>query len=158
KGTRNCAFSNDSLEENLIEQFIRGVRDESMQQKLIANSTKFKKLDDPIQIATAMEAASNATFRISSEEPVNKIDRQRKFEKPTTNKNFSKRVPKNSQSSQGKRLTFCYRCGNPQHLAPDCPHISHKCTKCNTVGHLEKSCQKSKKQSTVLHTYNLRDT
>lgn len=37
----------------------------------------------------------------------------------------------------------CIRCGEKGHIAPQCQHQSHQCSKCNKTGHLEKVCKSS---------------
>ena len=52
---------------------------------------------------------------------------------------------KDAKEEKGENKKVCFRCGNPSHVAPNCPHKEKKCNYCQKVGHLESMCFKKRR-------------
>ena len=117
-----CNFG-DALDSMLRDRLVCGVNEPQIQRRLLAEEgLNFKKA---LEISLALEAATKDTKQLqtatsTSSAPVHAV---RETEKPP--------------------LVKCFRCGKPNHKAPDCRFKDSVCTKCNKKGHLAKVCRSS---------------
>ena len=131
KLAEDCNYGG-TLQEQLRDRIVCGVRDERMQQKLLSETG----LDLPktIKICTAIEAAglyikemqasssSHVTQEGGSLGGIHKIGTEQK-----------------AGPGAGKRE--CYRCGNPKHMADVCPFKDKECFNCRKIGHTRRKCK-----------------
>ena len=64
----------------------------------------------------------------------------------------SEEVHKAGASKSSKVGKLCYRCGDVDHVPPNCPFLKATCLGCGLGGHIKKACfrtTKSKKKSEV---------
>ena len=130
KLAKDCNYGG-TLQEQLRDRIVCGVRDERMQQKLLSETG----LDLPktIKIYTAIEAAgvylkemqaslssSHVTHEGGSLGGIHKIGTEQK-------------------AGAGRRE--CYRCGNPKHMADVCPFKDKECFNCRKIGHTHRKCK-----------------
>ena len=134
-----CGFTNirNPLDEALRTRFICSVNNEAVLKAL------FKINDDELTFSRAIEIASEtedaakvAKETVFGTAPAEVRQIRRKVSRPT------KPTQKSINLSDRQRL--CYRCGNPAHLAPDCPHKNAVCNYCKVTGHLSKVCRKKR--------------
>ena len=59
-----CSWADTELHANIIEQFLGGLYDKSIQQRLIANSGSFTKIDEVVLRASTMQTAAKASCAI----------------------------------------------------------------------------------------------
>jgi len=141
-----CSWEATEIQANLIEQFIAGVLEKPVQQALILKCDESKTLSDVFKIADAVATAQAATSGFRSDKSVNHL-----WQKQKGRGKFPKPPPGSGKprKEQPKRERRCFRCGDAQHLAPDCRFAKVKCSACGTVGHLAKVCNKTSGQHHV---------
>ncbi|XP_059220208.1 uncharacterized protein K02A2.6-like isoform X1 [Stomoxys calcitrans] len=129
-------------------QFIRGIRDNSIREKLLQ-----KPEDTFVQIcekAKALEAAkinNNEIMQSSSTSEVNKI--KQKQSATSTRYQKSNRYASSSSTVNYRQLGLegmCLRCGRNNHRSNECKINKNnlKCSFCNKTGHVRQVCIKSK--------------
>jgi hypothetical protein len=135
--TTNCNFKCNGCQQptnntHLRTQFIRGVRDGEIREKLLQEkSSEFSKI---VEIAQSIEMSKQESQQMqcamtvppSSLPPINKVGPNRQFTKSQPNHDLRGR---------------CYRCGDSEHRADACRFKSSRCNKCKATGHLAKVCQ-----------------
>ncbi|XP_018495853.1 uncharacterized protein LOC108864519 [Galendromus occidentalis] len=141
----DCNWPDTEKQLSLIEQFIAGLTDRHTKQALMVKCKDKTKFSEVFACADEIRKAQKAT---SSTQPtsnpdveVNALRMQQKRRFPARNQ-----APRQTASSSLK----CYRCGNPNHLAPKCPHINSRCDTCGVVGHLASACRKKRFQQNFL--------
>lgn len=135
RGAEFCDWLGDVLSSNLLEQFFRGVCDEHVREHVVHKADSLRTIDDAVH-----EAQSVA------------IRKQRLIVLNTDTKKSRAPAVSNTRPERSKEFFQpgkCYRCGNPNHIAKNCPHRQSICRKCGKTGHLKKVCQKT---STVAPT------
>ena len=127
-----CNFG-DTLELMLHDRLVCGVNKPQIQKRLLAEDRlTFKKA---LEISLALEAAMKDTKQLqtavsASSVPVHKV-----------------------KETEGLSPNIkCYRCGKPNHKAPECWFKDSVCTKCNKKGHLAKVCHSSTPQKASGHS------
>ena len=145
---RNCKWSGEELQMNLIEQFIGGLEDHSTQQAILVKCASSKDMADVFNITNELSRAKKATSKLrnaqsdsAKTENVHRIQVGNRFSRSTSQKKTDPVNPRRSNSAK------CYRCGHPSHLAPDCPHKSAECRTCKKKGHLPSVCRFSSTQN-----------
>lgn len=119
-----CEWSIDTLSYSLVEQFLRGIKDHHVKDHALHKADSFKTLNDAIK-----EAESVATRKERLDINYGGYKRQGR--------------PKASSSAQRCPSGSCFRCGKPNHIAPECPYKQSVCRKCGGIGHLQAVCRKS---------------
>lgn len=128
-----------AMEDQILEQFVKGLFDKAVQQQLIKMDPGT--LAVAFDKAYAMELATVAKGNVPGEKA-----------KPVQNRGQAQGVEK-GRGRQGKQkeesggtAKKCYRCGNGPHDLNDCPGRSVICRKCNCVGHFDRWCRNAKVQ------------
>jgi len=111
----HCAFG-DYLSEAIRDRIVCGLRNESIQKRLLAETELT--LKKTMEIAQGMEAADRNAQRLKGGEPNLRV----------------------GEISRGTRNTKCYRCGSDRHIAKDCRYKETECRFCKKKGHLAKMC------------------
>lgn len=125
----DCNFGS-VLDRMLRDRVVCGLRDESLQRSLLAESDL--QLQKVIDRATTAESASKNVMEIRHPEQVHSITRH-KNDKYFSKKNYAHNnaVPQN-----------CMGCGG-NHQRTHCPHHNKVCQNCKKKGHLQRVCRSS---------------
>lgn len=150
-----CKFKN-VLEENLRDQFIYGLNNERLRQRILSErEVTFKRT---IELASAMEAAeresrlgggngSSCAGEASSGSGGAVLAVRGGGEGPRARRARGSRGSGGGGAAARARSTGaaqCYRCGSRQHSADVCAFANAKCYKCDKVGHISHMCKSSK--------------
>lgn len=136
-----CDFSaiENPLDEALRTRFICSINNEAVLKAL------FKVKDNDLTFSRAVEIA------IETEDAA-KVAKETVYgSKPQYVQKVSSRKFQNKASSSSeaaKSKVKCYRCGNSNHVAPDCRFKDAVCNFCKITGHLEKVCRKKAQRAT----------
>ncbi len=120
-----CNFG-DFRDTAIRDALVCGVRDLTIQTKLLGKSDAELTLEKAKTTALAMETASRNTSEIRA------VTRQ-----PNSNVNF---VDNRRQIGRDKQL-MCYCCGKQNHMKKDCRYKNFKCEVCEMTGHLKRMCR-----------------
>lgn len=139
------------LETALRNQFVFGIRNQKVQNRML--ETKVLTLKRAEEIATAMEMSERGGaemhHQIPKVEAVNLVNQRSRRRKggDTRRGNNTNNGSGNSNSGHHDKSSAnapkCYRCGGIQHLADKFRYRTTFCNQCGTVGHLARVCQKS---------------
>lgn len=116
----NCTFG-DALQDTLRDRFVCGLRHESIQRRLLSESSlTYAKA---IEIAKVMEAADKEAraFR-KTDQAIQKLSKGR----GPTQKSYQQP---------------CYRCGRTNHTANECKFKDAQCRSCGKTGHIAPVCR-----------------
>ncbi|XP_018494305.1 uncharacterized protein LOC108863982 [Galendromus occidentalis] len=146
KSSIECVWDQRNLQENLSEQFIRGLADVRAKQFVLMKSEKMEKFSEIFDLADSFFKVQKATA--ASTDPknsgINKLSSRSKQHHSNRfhpqNQGSSGSKPRNS--TQNRANLDCYRCGDRNHLAPACQYKSVTCNNCGLVGHLTRACRK----------------
>ena len=119
----HCQFG-AFLEEALRDRLVCGLRNHSIQRRLLSESNL--SLQKAVEISTGMEAAELNSKTISTSSVTEEV----------------KQVSLSTSTSVNgpKKKPVCFRCGGP-HLATSCHHQKAQCHKCGKIGHLARVCR-----------------
>lgn len=142
--SQHCGFENNvRLEEELMEQLVRGIRDERLRTRFL--STPELTLDSVIKKSLADEKAKSEASNLKIDcnaSHVSKINANHKKNK------FVRKTVRNLDDRE-KRITDskppidCYRCGKTGHPRSQCRMNSNvKCYNCKRTGHTSKACRR----------------
>ena len=169
KLAEHCNFGG-GLEDRLREQFVCGINDETLQKRLLSKDQL--SFDKAYKMALSHEVALRdaEVFKPSAvhtpvSTSVNKVTSSSK--KPTIKKSTHRSSSKasstptqrsskttNPGTSKAKQKRQCYRCGDQDHIAPDCPFQHKECHFCHKIGHVKRVCFAKKRSETV---HNVQD-
>ena len=129
----------DSLETMLRDCLVCGINDESIQRRLLGESTlTFKKV---FELAQGMETVSKDVREMLGP-----------LQQPSAGQ------PPEEIHVVSKKIEFvCYRCGQVGHNPANCTFRTAQCHKCGKIGHIKKMCQ-SRKASRGGSTSNTRNS
>lgn len=141
--TTNYPFSDDTVNKNLLEHFLRGLKNENIQRKSITQ------VEDNFEKAVQnVEALQNAEIYISALKHrsmnVNKVactknSRPKKFKNSSQKQKIYNHT--NFANSNVNMENFkSYICANASHLSYRCNYINIICNLCKNRGHLSKVC------------------
>lgn len=116
KMARYCEFKK-TLEENLRDQFVCGLRNETIRQRLFA--------EDDLEYSKAVVLASNLEAAERDAGAVEKVQEQERTD------NINK-----------LSIKACTACGDDKHRTWDCRYKDFQCSYCGKVGHLRRVCWK----------------
>ena len=124
----HCRFDG-YLEDELCDQLVCGLRNESIRKKLLTvKDLPFKKA---LELAQSYEAAErNAQQLKEASTVVHKVTPQ-------------------EQSTAKRGLQGCYRCGKTNHKADRCKFKEATCHGCGKKGHIKRVCRSRKRQDIV---------
>jgi hypothetical protein len=154
EAARHCKYVNcdhqKSLDENMRDQFIYGIRSHEIRQRLISKKAEFS---SACTMALDMELISKETHSMESgaNESVHKFSYGNK--RPNAEQKYKRSHEIESSSfahSNHSSKIRCFRCGD-EHLAPDCKYKNVRCSFCKKVGHLSRVCH-SKNRSNNVHS------
>ena len=125
------------LDEALRDRLVCGIHSSHMQKRLLSeDKLTFKRA---LELALAMETAAEDTkFMTDQSMPAAVLGQSEEVHRAT-----------NQRTSKTQGRKSCYRCGNPTHLAPTCPHRTSECKACGKMGHLATVCRSRLKRVTV---------
>lgn len=152
----NCNFNCSNCKKSTVDshlriQFIRGVRDNNIREKLLQENREIT-FEEAVKVALAVEAAKKESNEI--QDPGSSAPSSlHKLEKSKTVRNFDKkgeegaRKPsyswKGEDSSVTRPGTACYRCGSRFHWADNCEFKNSICSFCNKKGHRSTVCRQA---------------
>lgn len=154
KLAKSCNFKGkDHLEENLRDQFVYGINDEKIRQRLLSD----RKLtyERALNLSFALEAAEKEaklgdawTARGSFDTEVassagGAVLAVRGGSRARLSRVMGARSAVGASSASVNRsFKRCFRCGSKQHSPDVCNFIKAKCFKCDKVGHISHMCKK----------------
>ena len=122
--TTHCEFG-AFLEDALRDRFVCGLKNETMQRKLLTESDltfqRALKVAQSDETATAKAKLLQNTSLIAHSQ------------------DLSQDICK--MSGRGQGIISCYRCGKPDHHSTQCPFMKSKCYKCGKLGHIRSVCR-----------------
>ncbi|XP_017472395.1 PREDICTED: uncharacterized protein LOC108363521 [Rhagoletis zephyria] len=134
----DCNFGG-ALDRMLRDRLVCGLRDESLQRNLLAESDL--QLQKVIERATTAEAASKNVQVIRQPEQVNQVGKRNQ---PKFNEKF-----KSSNNTASAKP--CNGCGGA-HARSQCSHRETICSACGVKGHLQRVCRSVNAGATKEHT------
>lgn len=150
----SCEFKS-FLTDALRDKLISGISNDGIRQKLLSEELDFNKA---LAFALRLEQAERQTglFVNNANNGTSKcfnMNMKRNVSKGGNPNNFTGAKLK---SKEGKALCDskanqfkCFRCGNSEHAAKECPYVGYKCNSCKKVGHLSKMCINFSKKETT---------
>lgn len=136
---QKCNFATPSvLEDNLIDQLIKGTCHATVRKKLLECDPKSLTLDKAVDFSRTFEATQLQLLQFGqAQRDVNSVNYVRKGNQKKPR--FTNSKAKESQS--------CYKCGLTYHTQEVCPARDQHCNNCGIVGHWGKVCRNSKQSS-----------
>lgn len=147
KLSKDCGFNDNARIEELIDQIIKGIREERTRNHLLctANLTYAQ----VIAKALADEKTSVTVKSLKMDKDIKEVDKVSIRDKK---KIFNKTVPRvdrgatNNGRSIDMAQTTCFRCGVKEHVRDNCRMDKNvKCYNCERLGHIAKACGCPKK-------------
>ena len=167
KLAEHCAFG-AGLDERLRDQFISGIADETVQKKLLSRDVptfaEANKIALSHEIANRNVSIFLPTQNTPTSSSINKVKSstpRRRSTHPNTPTRTPTRTtmpstPVRTPTASGRKPMSrqptkrqCFRCGRPNHLAPDCPMKDRECHYCHKIGHLAHVCFAKNKNEKV---------
>lgn len=120
--SRQCEFTS-SLEENIRDQFVCGIRSDITRQRLFAeDKLDYKKA---VTLALSLEAAEKDASSVE------------------TGTTSSTEINKISNYGSDRNNVACTTCGEFGHGVINCRYKNYVCSACGKIGHLRRMCQKA---------------
>ena len=133
--SEHCQFG-ETRQEMLRDRLVCGVKDTSIQRKLLAETDLT--LDKALSTARAMETAERNTRALRTYQPTEETDVH----------NVRDRRANTAQPAEGGiDRGACTRCGAKSHTPEDCRWKSAVCHACKKRGHLARMCRSKRQQS-----------
>ncbi|XP_036342443.1 uncharacterized protein K02A2.6-like [Rhagoletis pomonella] len=150
------------LNEELLDQLIRGLKSERIQQKLMDDLTS--NFDKACEIALQLELTkkghiemrSNAVNSLKNETNANRDKNltTKKSEWKQKSQKAAQKSKKSSDESQAQKFSKCKRCGR-KHDEKKCPAVNWECFKCKRKGHTSSVCTFSESIKTINNINNV---
>ncbi|XP_061706701.1 uncharacterized protein LOC133517403 isoform X3 [Cydia pomonella] len=131
KLAKHCEFST-TLEENLRDQFVCGLKNDTIRQRLFAE-TKLT-YTRAVQLALSLEAAEKDAAMVERPSVSEKGDAPERGETVHALTSWQPR------GGNGVNKVICAVCGRLGHRDVQCPYKDFQCNKCGNVGHLKRVC------------------
>lgn len=153
---KNCNFGN-TLEDNLRDQLVFGLKSEIIRQRLFTESKLT--YTKAVEIAMCMESAEiNAELVMKGDGAMNKISTFRKrISDSTALVNQGRQPPavfSNSKLEPSRRSRKCRHCGKTNHAAGNCYFRQARCHRCHKVGHIVSICNSKLNVENVNKTHS----
>lgn len=136
----HCNFGT-TLEVNIRDQFVSGLRSEEMRSRLFAESSlDYKKA---VELALALEAAERHAAEAAAGAALSATAGTSGLGQGAA----VHRVAQAAAAPRRRTATACWRCGKGAHTPNKCRYKSYVCDKCSVKGHLSATCPKGNKES-----------
>ncbi|XP_063374907.1 uncharacterized protein LOC134662567 isoform X2 [Cydia amplana] len=131
KLAKHCEFST-TLEDNLRDQFVCGLKNDTIRQRLFAETglTYIK----AVQLALSLEAAEKDAAMVERPSVSEKGDAGERAETVHALTSWQPR------GGNGVNKGICAVCGKLGHRDVQCPYKDFQCNKCGNTGHLKRVC------------------
>ena len=151
-----CEFSKvtDPFHEALLGQFIVGVRDTRVREKLLLEDDAKLSFQKAVELAkeyervtkdsNLMHKASHPSSAASEVHQINKSRERQKSAHGQYRNGFDRNKGRSSENRPTGRI--CYRCGSENHIASftSCPARDKPCNRCKVIGHYGKMCSRNR--------------
>ncbi|KAI5746646.1 hypothetical protein M8J77_005896 [Diaphorina citri] len=155
--TVNCNFICDCgklIDELFLKlQFIRGLKDPEIRQKLLLDEYGVT-FDAIVKKASAIELSKRESSNIS--QPFIPVETFSLVKNAQSKSGQHFNSEPNRGRRAGKTNVQCFRCGRKNHNSGSCFYVKSTCRSCGKVGHLAKCC-KSRNDTSVHEVDNLSD-
>ena len=143
-----CQFDMEPL--NVRDQFIKGVRDNTLQVDILAKADILKTLEDVQRHAEAFEAAVHDQTKLTDTSEV--MAAERRYRDQTKSNDTSEvmaaeRRFRRSSYPKRNQKSSCYGCGGSSHggdRKSRCPAWGKKCLNCGNMNHFARVCLQKK--------------
>ena len=158
KTSTYCNFGANQ-NQNLRDQFVWGLREETLQKRLLRE----KNLDiiKAVEMATTFEHAGHGGESMPNSKKSGSRESTQtsalNFIAGKKSKNFGKYAANGARRATNSRKCFC--CGKGNYIATECKYRSYECNICHKVGHLASVCKAKKNKklyffiNSYIHTY-----
>ena len=141
---QKCHFADTTaLEDNLIDQMIKGVTHSKVRTQLLDYDPHKLNLDKCLDYARTYEATQAQLQQLDKKETVNYIKKQ-----PKTS--YQQQQQKSSAYGKQEQTVSnnCMNCGGPRHKSlSQCPASGQQCNKCKKMNHWAKVCLSSRSRN-----------
>lgn len=143
KLTTNCNFKCESctkptLNTHLRSQFIRGVRDSDIREKLLQLNSDVK-FEDVVKQALSIESSKIESRAIQGTAQLFNMKTNRSTSNFRGERGENRKAP-----SYLQHLGKCFKCGSSSHKSDTCKAKNLRCTGCNQKNHVKAVCFKQK--------------
>ena len=132
---QRCNFATADVDDNLIDQIIKGTAHMAVRKKILDQDPKTLTLDKAADLARTYEATQTQMQQLGQPGGnVNVVTQKRQQQKP--------RGKPKTATAKGKS---CFYCGKTAHSRDQCPAKDSQCRLCTRIGHWSVVCQNSKR-------------
>lgn len=135
------AFLNDALRD----QFVCGLFNADTQRKCLTETNIT--LENAFNLAVSMESASAGLSIMKPDPVIARVSCKFPDRVPVPSRGKPKGRVSTETFTQDPKVEYCFRCLSVNHKANFCKHKSTVCNFCKFRGHLERACNRKKKNS-----------